>query len=134
MILTFNINKPINVVFEHLTNMQKFVTVHPIIYKIEDKGSNQYLVFEKLKMLFIPVSFTYPAKVEGNFQNKQVTICAVVKKMTHIKMNYVLENDNGRTKITETISIRSPLPIGSIMQKIFTKQHTKLFKNIEDLA
>jgi carbon monoxide dehydrogenase subunit G len=131
MILTYNINKPLETVFEYLTNMQKFVTVHPIIYKIEDKGQNEYLVFEKLKILFIPVSFTYPAKVEGNIQTRQIKINAVVKKMTHIQMHFDLANDNGKTRITETIDFMSPLPLKGTMEKIFKKQHNELFKNIE---
>ena len=58
--------------------MRKFAAVHPIIYKIENKGKNEYLVLKKIKTLFIPVIFTYPAKVEGNIQTKQITINAVV--------------------------------------------------------
>ena len=60
MVLTYSINKPVEIVYDCLTDMQKFVSVHPIIYKIENKGENEYLVFETLKVLFIPVSFTYP--------------------------------------------------------------------------
>lgn len=134
MTLTFNINKPIDFVFDYLSDMQKFVSVHPIIYKIENKGNNNYLVYEKLKLLFIPVSFTYPAHVEENKETNQIIINAVVKKMTRIQMNFVLDNINGQTKITETIDFKSALPIKFIMQKIFRKQHTDLFKNIETLS
>lgn len=82
-------------------------------------------------MYFLFLFHLHPAKVEGKLATKQITISAVVKKMTHIKMHYLLENDNGKTKITETITLKSPLPIGLLMEKIFRKHHGELFKNIE---
>ncbi len=133
MILNFTVDKPIDLVYDHLTDMQKFVSIHPIIYKIENKGADNYLVFETLKVLFIPISFTYPVKVAADKQKNEVIINAVVKKMTHVQMHFVLKNENGKTSVTETIDFRSPLPVKAILEKIFSKQHADLFKNMNAL-
>ena len=48
MILYYKIKKPTDFVFDHLTNIQKFVSIHPIIYKMDDLGNGNYKVYEKL--------------------------------------------------------------------------------------
>lgn len=130
MIFEFNVSKPAEVVYEYLSDMQKFVSVHPIIYKIDDLGENKFLVFEKLKLLYIPWNFTYVVKVETSKENKQVTITTTVKKMVHIKMNFTVEENSGNCKIKETVTFRSYLPVTAIMSKIFSDQHKQLFLNI----
>ncbi|MEO6303760.1 MAG: SRPBCC family protein [Bacteroidia bacterium] len=131
MMLTFHINKSPEIVKDYLTDMEKFVEVHPVIYKFENKGKNEYLIFERLEFLFIPVSFTYPAKIELDEKNNRVIMSAIVKKVIHINMHFDLEKKDGKTKITEVVMFRSFLPVNFLMERIFKKQHTKLFENIE---
>jgi carbon monoxide dehydrogenase subunit G len=131
MILNFKVYKPINVIFSYLTDMQKFVSVHPIITKMDDLGNNHYRVYETLKIGFIPISFTYSAKIDSNFEDKTVIIQATVMKFTKINMTFSLKTKAGFSEIEEIIQFTSPFPIKNIMQNIFRKQHTQLFKNIE---
>ena len=131
MDLLFKLNKPPDLIFDYLTDMQKFVSVHPVISKIDKTGIESYLVYETLKFGFIPFSFTYPVTIEKNTIDKVVVIRATVMKMTKIEMKFVLKTDNDHTIIEENIQFRSPLPIKFIMQSIFRKQHKQLFKNIE---
>ncbi len=133
MTLEYEINKPSDIIYDYLTDMQKFVSVHPVIFKAEEKGENNYLIFEKLKFLFIPVTFTYPAKVIDDKDNKEVKMTAVVQKMVYVDMLFKLEPDGTKTKVTEIVNFRSFMPIGFIMKAIFKKQHALLFKNIEAL-
>jgi carbon monoxide dehydrogenase subunit G len=133
MELSFKVNKPIETVFDYLTDMQKFVSVHPVISKMDNLSENNYLVHETLKLGFIPFSFTYPATVEQNFTDKKVLIRATVMKLTKIEMSYTLTKESGSTIISESIIFKSPLPVKSLMQRIFRKQHTILFKKIDDL-
>lgn len=128
MILEHKIKKSADVVFDHLTDMKKFVSIHPIIYKMDDLGNNTYKVYEKLGF----VSFTYSATVTGNAQNKTVNIKAVVMKLTHIEMNFTIKSEDDHTLIREIVSFKSPLPVKGIMTKIFEKQHKQLFLNIEN--
>ncbi len=107
--------------------MQKFVSIHPIIYKMDDLGNGNYKVYEKLGF----ISFTYSATVTGDPQTKTVNIKAVVMKMTHIEMNFTIKTEGDYSHIHETVTFKSPLPIKGIMQSIFEKQHKQLFLNIE---
>ena len=133
MNLLFKVNRPIEVVYEYLTNMQKFVSVHPLISKISDLDNNYYLIHETLKFLFIPFSFTYLVTIESDVNDKKVTMKATVFKITKIEMIFMLSTENNYTIIKETITIKSPLPLKAIMEKIFKKQHSLLFQNISNI-
>jgi carbon monoxide dehydrogenase subunit G len=134
MKLLFSSKKSANFIFEYLSDMQKFASVHPVISKIEPKGSNNYLVHETLKFGPIPLSFTYPISIEKRDTEHLVLMKATVMKLTKIELEFVLKKDGENTLVEEIIQIKSPLPIGFIMESVFRKQHTQLFKNIEQLA
>ena len=131
MKLSFRIHKKSDLIFDYLTDMQKFVSVHPVIYRIDNTSEKNYLVHEKLKFGFIPFSFTYPVTVEKNTLDKTVIIRATVFKLTRIEMKFVLKSDIDYTNIDEEIQFKSLLPVKFIMESIFKKQHDQLFKNIE---
>jgi carbon monoxide dehydrogenase subunit G len=128
--LTFRIAKPADFVFDYLTDMEKFVSVHPVITQMDTIGSDRYLVHETLKLGFIPFSFTYPVTIEGNWRDKVVIIRATVMKLTKIEMTFVIQATNGATVVEESILFKSPLPLVFIMQKVFKKQHEQLFKKM----
>lgn len=130
MTLTFRINKPTDFILDYLTDMQKFVSVHPVINRIKRIGNNRYLVFETLKLGSIPVSFTYPVTVESKLADKTVIFRATVLKLTKIEMTFVVQADRGFSVVEETIRFSAPLPVKAIMQRIFRKQHEQLFKNL----
>ena len=131
MKLSFKIHKNIDLVFDYLTDMQKFVSVHPVISKIENISDKSYLVYETLKFGFIPFTFTYPVAIENSISDKIVVFRAAVFKLTKIEMKFVLKVDNDFTIIEEEIQFKSPLPIKFLMESVFRKQHNQLFKNIE---
>ena len=60
-----------------------------------------------------------------------MTIRATVFKWTKIEMKFVLTADHAFTIIDEYINFTSPLPVISIMESTFKKQHAILFKNME---
>jgi carbon monoxide dehydrogenase subunit G len=131
MNLLFRIKKNSDFTFDYLTDMQKFVSVHPVISKIDKNGPESYLVHETLKFGFLSFSFTYPVRIEKNVADKRVIIRATVFKLMKIEMIFVLKADNEFTIIDEKINFKSSLPLNFIMQPIFKKQHNQLFKNIE---
>lgn len=133
MKLSFRLTKSPDYIFDYLTDMQKFVSVHPVITQIDNTGNDNYLVHETLKLGFIPFSFTYPVTIESKPFDKTVIIRATVMKLTKIEMTFVLKDDNDFTVVQENILFKSPLPIKSIMQSVFKTQHEQLFKNIEAL-
>lgn len=126
----FVVKRDIQTVFEYLTQPEKFVSVHPLIYKMTDLGGGNYKVFEKIRFGPLPYKFTYKANISTG-QNDEITMKAVVAGMTKITMHFNLTASDDGTEITETVSIRSPLPIKRYMHNLLKEQHTKLFKNIE---
>jgi carbon monoxide dehydrogenase subunit G len=132
LILTFKVKKPLDTVFEYLTDMDKFVSIHPVIDKIEPLSNNNFLVHETLKFGFIPVSFRYQFFLNMNLLEKTVEMNATVMKFTKINMVFSLKWVDNTTVIKEAISIKTPFPLQSIIESIFKKQHIQLFKNIEN--
>jgi carbon monoxide dehydrogenase subunit G len=131
MKLSFRLKKSTEFVFDYLTDMQKFVSVHPVIFQIDNIGNETYLVHETLKFGVIPFSFTYPVTIEKSHIEQIVIIRATVMKLTKIEMKFVLKTHTNLTIVEENITFKSPLSFKFIMQVIFKKQHTQLFKNIE---
>jgi len=130
--LQFKLNKSIEKVFESLSNVDNFVKVHPIIYAMKPLPNSAYLVYEKLKIAFINIDFTYACTIESNSNNKTITMKAVVKKMAHIQIDFKLSTLNEQTIVNEFITFKSLLPVAIVMGKIFKTQHQKLFQNIEN--
>lgn len=79
--LQFQLNKSIEEVFQCLSNADNFVKVHPIIYAMKPKPKGGFLVYEKLKIAFINIDFTYPCTIESNHNDKTITMKAVVKEI-----------------------------------------------------
>ncbi len=130
LILTFEVKKPVETVFENLIDMQKFVSYHPVIDKIELVSDSNYLVYETLKVGFIPVSFRYQFFLNMNLLEKTVEMNATVMKFTKIKMVFVVKSEGHSSQVTETILFKSTFPIKWNMSKIFKIQHITLFANM----
>lgn len=128
MILEHTVNKPCAEVYKYLTDMQKFVAVHPVIFRMDKISDNEYQVFEKLN--FIPFPFKYRAVVEGNQAGDKVFIKATVMKIVHIRMTFDLLENGGITNVKELVDFKSFLPVHLVMRSIFKTQHTLLFSNI----
>jgi carbon monoxide dehydrogenase subunit G len=129
--LQFKLNKPIEKVFDSLSNAENFLQVHPIIYAMKPLPNGSYLVHEKLKIAYINIDFTYPCTIESNRNDKTITMKAVVKKMVHIQIDFKLSFENNQTVVNEFITFKSLLPVAFVMRKVFKTQHQKLFQNIE---
>lgn len=133
MNLSFTLFKSPDFIFEYLTDMDKFASIHPVITKIDRTGVNKFLVHETLKLGFIPYSFTYPVTIESSAANKTVTIKATVMNMTHIEMHFSIRREGEHSVVDESITFKSVLPIKAVMEKIFREQHTLLFQNMGQL-
>jgi carbon monoxide dehydrogenase subunit G len=136
MKLSFRIKKPCDFVFEQLSDLQKFVIVHPVISKIETSPENTHLVYETLKLGFLPYSFKYPVIVDCNASEKTICMKATVKQIVKIEIQFLLKSDGEHgefTQIEEQVIFRSILPVSFIMKQVFRKQHKLLFENIEKL-
>jgi carbon monoxide dehydrogenase subunit G len=134
MFLQHKVAKPPAVVFEYLTNMLKFVSVHPVIHKMDRLNGDDYLVHETLKLGPFPISFTYPVTVNGSDDRRTVTIRAVAMRVVRIGMTFTLREIPTGTLVEEEVVFASLLPIEFIMERIFRKQHTRLFENVGNVG
>ncbi|TAF65434.1 MAG: hypothetical protein EAZ55_09255 [Cytophagales bacterium] len=133
MQFSFRIKKDIDTTFDYLTDMQKFITVHPIISKMKQIDHETFLMYETLTIAFIPFSFTYPVTVQKNSAARKANIKATVFKQIKIEMNFTLTAENEYTIIEEEIKLKTLVPIQWIVKGIFKKHHARLFKNIESI-
>ncbi len=134
MELSFVVNKPIKMVFDYLTNMNLYASIHPVISEIKHQRGNLYLVEETLKLSFLPFSFSYPVIIESDFETKSIRMYATVFKLTKIEMQFNLTEKENSVIVVEKIIFNSALPFKSIMQKIFKKQHQQFFYNLNALG
>lgn len=130
--LTHQLRKSEKFVLHYLTDMQKFVGVHPFLERVELLGGNNYRVFEKQTLLgVLPFHFSYPIILENSISNKSVTITAEVFTLVKIKMIFLLSESEGVTTVKETIDFNSLFPVSFLLESLFRKSHTRLFQNIE---
>jgi carbon monoxide dehydrogenase subunit G len=127
--LTFKVSKDISTITQHLTDVEKFVSVHPLIYKMTDLGENTYKVFEKIKMGIIPYRFTYRATITHD--HNSVKMNASVMGLTKLSMHFTFQREGNVTIINERLTVQSVLPIKNFMVKLISKQHQEMFKNID---
>ena len=53
MKLRHTISKSQEKVFEYLSDMQKFASVHPLIYQVDQVKEHEYLFYEKIKFFAV---------------------------------------------------------------------------------
>lgn len=131
MTLNFISKKTPAQILEYLSTSQKFVSVHPIISKMDDLGNNSFLVHETLKIGPLPFSFTYKVRIEKNVPAKTVQMNARVFGFTNIQMLFILKELPTGTAIEEQIVFKTLFFLKPMLRSIFKTQHTLLFQNIE---
>jgi carbon monoxide dehydrogenase subunit G len=128
--LIFKVDKDISTVKQYLIDVEKFASVHPIIYKMIDLGGNQYKVFEKIKIGIISYSFTYKATIRHD--DNSVNMEASVFGMAKLLMRFTFQKEANATIIKELLTVQSLLPIKNFMVKLIDIQHREMFKNIDN--
>jgi len=131
MKLNFKLKSSTQKVFSILSDAKLFEKFHPVIFKIDDLGNDNYLIHETLTFLLIPITFTYPAKILSNKEKGMVQMTAVVMKLVKVELNFLIKEFTTYTEVVEDIKINSWLPAHPVMMMIFKKQHGKLFLNID---
>jgi carbon monoxide dehydrogenase subunit G len=127
--LTFKIKRDVSTIMDHLTNAEKFVSVHPLIYKMKRLGENKYKVYEKIDVGNIPYRFTYKAFITQNKDSVQID--ASVMGITNISVHFTFLEEGDFTLITEKLVVKSILPVKHFLHKLFEKQHQIMFNTIE---
>lgn len=133
MTLYYQLSKPLDVVFRHLAEAYLFVKVHPVIYKCEQVGENQYKFYEKQYIGFIAYNFTYIVTITSNPTNNEIRMTALVMRLLKIDLKFELSEQQGKTHVCEFVNLSSFFPIRFLVNPIFRTIHKKIFENIENL-
>ncbi|MCD6066587.1 MAG: hypothetical protein K0S33_1413 [Bacteroidetes bacterium] len=131
MTIRYKIEKPIEQVYPYLSDMQKFMEVHPVIYKVDHLSGQEYLFYETLKVLFIPVSFSYKVSLTKTVENKQVVIYSRVQPGVYLDLIFDIEQDGTGTHVRETIKIKALPGIKQLFTSIIRKAHLRFFENLK---
>lgn len=130
MEVSYRIPAPVHEVFPYFADMKKFGDAHPIIYRVDDIGPNEYLFYEKLRMFMFNVRFTYKVKVESIDQNREVKIYSNVQRGVHLKLTFSFSEINRQTEINEVIAVTASGWVKSFFHPLLKKSHLKLVNEI----
>lgn len=132
---TFQINQRANVVFDHLINMQKYASVHPVIKNIVSLDNNQHRIQESLKIGPIRYTFSYIlAIVHAERKYKVINMTIVFQKYFRVEIGYRMIPTVDFTIVEETITFKNILePLRFLVEYRFRKQLEIMFQNINDL-
>jgi carbon monoxide dehydrogenase subunit G len=133
MQLTFRVQRDLEHVFACLSEADRFVSVHPVISRMEATSDDTFRVYETLRFGFIPFSFRYTATVTPNPSEKTIVVRATVFRLTRIVMHFRLRREPTCTVVDEEIVFSTPLPVVFLMKRVFREQHEQLFRNIETM-
>jgi carbon monoxide dehydrogenase subunit G len=125
--LEFQVAKPPQHVFAVLSDMQKFVAIHPVISEAQALGQDRYKLKETLRFVGIPLRFRYEVHVYANHKQLQVLMTAKVMLLVGIQIQFDVSGNDKESLVKEQISFKTVLPVHFILRSIFRKQHSKLF-------
>lgn len=126
MKLQYTLNQPIDTVFECLSNMQKFCDAHPVIYKIDMLGNNEYRFYEK--QLFF--TFSYCVSLTETKPVTYVSMYSKVQPGVSLNLYFRLKAEGGITYVEEEVDVKAPIIIKQVFERILKSAHQKMFANI----
>lgn len=130
MLMQFKINRPLLHVLEHLSIAELIVRTHPIIFAVEHIIDHKYLIKETAPIGPFKRTFSYEAEILSQPERGYVKIIAKINKLVLLNMEFTLSETFGVTHISESVSIKSALPISGLLKKTVEKQHKIWFENI----
>ena len=130
MEIKYSIPAPVSDVYPFFADLIKFGDTHPIIYKVEQTGPNEYLFYEELNMLVYKHRFTYHVTLETTELNKKVTMYSNVQKGVYLHLTFLFSEANGQTQLDETISVKANALVKMIFHPLLKKSHLKLVNEI----
>jgi Polyketide cyclase / dehydrase and lipid transport len=129
--LHFALTKPPAVVYRYLTDMELFVSIHPVIVRAKPLGNNRYRIREKMPVLGLfswPMSYTVSVYTPPELQRVQMT--ARIMGLIGIQLLFELSPHEHGTSLVETVHFTSRLPVKPLLNKVFRGVHTQLFHNL----
>jgi len=129
-ILVHDIARRVEDVYPFFSDMHRFVSIHPVIYKCVPVADNCYCLHERIKMAGASFSFSYNVTIEYVVLNKQVIMFSEIRKGITLKLVFDFEEQNGKTQLTETVSFNGPVFIAPLFLSFLTRVHRRMIKGI----
>ncbi|MCF8450887.1 MAG: hypothetical protein K9G49_13525 [Taibaiella sp.] len=115
-------------------DLNKFVSVHPVIYKCDLLAENSYLFYERLKFAGLSLSFSYKVVIEHAVPHTQVIMFSEIRKGVTLRLIFDFSESNGKTKLTETIIFTGPFFIKSTFVSFLEKMYLKMVDNMNKIV
>jgi carbon monoxide dehydrogenase subunit G len=132
MKLNYLVPASVEEVFPYFADLKKFVDVHPVIFRIDELGSNEYLFYEKMDLFLFKYTFTYKVILESVDLNKRVVMHSKVQRGVYLHLTFSFDQEKGQTKIDEIVHIKAFPFIRAIFKPILRKSHLKLVNEISN--
>lgn len=132
LVLRFDIlQKKRDTVSRCLTDPDVFVSVHPLIWKMESLGTGVYRVFERVSLGPFSYGFRYKVTVTNSAIRDMARMNAAVTGLVRLRFDFRLTTKpGGGVEVPEDVQITSLLPVGGFMKRLLAEQHAILFRNI----
>jgi hypothetical protein len=129
-VLKHNIPYPVTSVYPYFSDINKFVSIHPVIYKCDPVSIKEYKLYEKLSLGLFKVSFSYIVIMETTAHNVKVVMFSIIRKGVTLRLTFDFTTTPGGTEIIETVEFSGPFGIGGFFLNFLTKVHRKIVDNL----
>lgn len=126
-------SQPANLVFPFIADIQKFVSIHLVLFKADEIKPNYFLLHERLNKR-LPFSFSYYVTMVEIIPDKKVVMHSNVFKLVDLTLTFDFNYNQQTqlTEITEQIHVKAPALIKKQFTKMISKIHVQLFAIIND--
>ena len=129
-ILDHHIPRPVDEVYPYLSDIERFVSMHPVIYKCEHKGGTDHVLYERLRVLGIGISFSYPVCIQESIPNERVVMFSEFIKGVNLRLVFDLTCNGETTTIKETILFKGPFFVRPMFMRLLARMHSEMMTNI----
>ena len=116
-----------------IADAQQFVKHHPVIYKADKTAENEYVFYEKIRILLIPYKLNYKVQFEECKLNESVKMYSEVQKGVHLHLFFSFKSLTNKTFVMEEVKIEAPFVVKQILQIALKRAHKKVFNNINKI-
>lgn len=125
--LIFEFPQPIEELFPFFSDANKFVDIHPVIYKCQHLKDSDFQLFERLKLIGnLGFSFSYPVTFTAIHDKQQVTMTSQIRKGVHLELLFDFKAIEGKTILTESVTFTGPFFIRPLFIPFLAKVHTRM--------
>ncbi|GAA4468298.1 hypothetical protein GCM10023093_25590 [Nemorincola caseinilytica] len=129
-VLVHHIPGRVEEIYPYFCDMPRFVDMHPVIYRCEPLGGNDHMLYERLRVMGIGISFSYPVSIIEAVPNVRVVMHSPIRRGADLRLVFDMVQNGHGTIVTETITFRGPFFVWPFFIRLLRRMHCKLAENI----